>query len=530
VSVTVSTAVEELLVLLSSGEVITIDNVDRPRGRAVTKLKEFSEHYPQPRPHTAEIQLFSLHTYCGIFSKGDLRLYEMLCGEMVWESGEHEGHQTSLLAPPFSTHWIGIYDSSGVWILRSQKLSEHIQLLSQALFPITTNADETTPGDYLEEGRVLAATLCRLWNLPLPATRSALDALQGIVQRDRVEGASDNDAFLPHLSSELQSLLGHLSLQSPALLVAVLAEHPRHRALVSNSVKTFLQTFHDDIPTPMTKEIAPLLMKYQSLSHDYEEKIVHSITEPLLQTPSALTTSLLHRLEDCGSENNRAGLRAQLQLLSCLSPSASLAGLRDFFAVPNFSSAVEAIEAGHWDSNRDWKSVFGVEVGSGVSRKALHPVAPNIPVFELTCRLLYREQPEELVPFVKFAQLARDYQAQGESAFARRCRKTYFFQRAVQCLPVFVSKETTPTSRMALLAHSDLLLHSELSGSGGSSLGLLLRGHLWEDAVAFLENRAIGSSHKYCSLFQSLLGTMAQEGVLHGYIDRVWRLVPENLR
>jgi hypothetical protein len=66
----------------------------------------------------------------------------MLCGEMVWESGEHEGHQTSLLAPPFSTHWIGIYDSSGVWILRSQKLSEHIQLLSQALFPITTNADE----------------------------------------------------------------------------------------------------------------------------------------------------------------------------------------------------------------------------------------------------------------------------------------------------------------------------------------------------------------------------------------------------
>ena len=66
----------------------------------------------------------------------------MLCGEMVWESGEHEGHQTSLLAPPFSTHWIGIYDSSGVWILRSQKLSEHTQLLSQALFPITTNADE----------------------------------------------------------------------------------------------------------------------------------------------------------------------------------------------------------------------------------------------------------------------------------------------------------------------------------------------------------------------------------------------------
>ena len=68
----------------------------------------------------------------------------MFSGEMVWESGEHESHQISLLTPPFSSHWIGIYDNSGVWMLRSQRLAEHTQLLSQALFPITTNADEVT--------------------------------------------------------------------------------------------------------------------------------------------------------------------------------------------------------------------------------------------------------------------------------------------------------------------------------------------------------------------------------------------------
>ena len=151
---------EELLILLSSGEVLTIGSGERPQGHVVNKLKDFSEHYLTPRPHTADIQLFSLHTYCGIFSKGEMRynyqsvamahcndsffcrLYEMLCGEMVWGCGEHEGHQISLLAPPLATHWIGMYDSSGVWMLRSQRLSEHTQLLSQALFPITTNADE----------------------------------------------------------------------------------------------------------------------------------------------------------------------------------------------------------------------------------------------------------------------------------------------------------------------------------------------------------------------------------------------------
>lgn len=61
---------------------------------------------------------------------------------MVWENDEHEGHEVQLLAPPSSCSCIGIHDNSGVWVLRSRRLSEHAQLVSQALFPITTNADE----------------------------------------------------------------------------------------------------------------------------------------------------------------------------------------------------------------------------------------------------------------------------------------------------------------------------------------------------------------------------------------------------
>jgi hypothetical protein len=128
--------------------------------------------------------------------------------------------------------------------------------------------------------------------------------------------------------------------------------------------------------------------------------------------------------------------------------------------------------------------------------------------------------------FVTFAQLARDCQAQEDSAFARRCRKTYFFLRAVQCLPQFVSPEATPTSPEALLAHSHLILHSGSRGCEGSALGLLLRGRLWEAALSFMEREAVRNSPTHCALFHSLLTTMAQEGVLHSYIDRAWELIP----
>ena len=124
-------------------------------------------------------------------------MYDMRCCEMVWEADEYDG---TLLALPSSQQWIGIYSNSGIWLLRSHRISEHTQLLSNALFPITTNADEvpsnflyntylltlniilqTTPGDYLQDGRVISATRCKLWSLLLPATRYGLLALRGTI-------------------------------------------------------------------------------------------------------------------------------------------------------------------------------------------------------------------------------------------------------------------------------------------------------------------------------------------------------------
>lgn len=60
----------------------------------------------------------------------------------MWECDEHEGSEVHLLSPPMSSQWCGFYSSSGVWVLRSRRLAEQAQLMAQALFPITTNADE----------------------------------------------------------------------------------------------------------------------------------------------------------------------------------------------------------------------------------------------------------------------------------------------------------------------------------------------------------------------------------------------------
>jgi hypothetical protein len=322
----------------------------------VVTLADFAVHYHLPDPRETDLQLFVIHTYYGIFCKGELRLYEGRCGEMVWKSEQREGHDVTLLAPPSSQHWIGLHDNSGVWVLRGHRLSEHTHLLSHALFPITTNADETTPGDYLEQGRAQAASLCSLWGLSLPATRCGLEALLGQFQRDReVVEDTDNDVFLPLLSSELTEVLRNAALQSPALLVALLAEHPRYRLLVSEILQTFLLYLgrHGDSVTPMTKEVASLLQQYHSLSQTYANELAlwgTGVARQLLLSTRPTVTSLLHRLEGC-HDNSSVCVWTQLQLLGCSDPSPTLLGVRDYLAVPSFATAVGRIEGGDWPSN-----------------------------------------------------------------------------------------------------------------------------------------------------------------------------------
>ena len=73
-SVTVAMTTSQLVLLLSSGEVVTVSTLgSRVHMQHVLKLADFADHYRLSSFRDAGLQLFVIHTYYGIFCKGELR-------------------------------------------------------------------------------------------------------------------------------------------------------------------------------------------------------------------------------------------------------------------------------------------------------------------------------------------------------------------------------------------------------------------------------------------------------------------------
>ena len=73
-SVTVNSTTDQLLLLLSSGEVCCVQAQGRrTRTTVVVRLADFSLRYRLPEARKTDLQLFTIHTYYGIFCKGEIR-------------------------------------------------------------------------------------------------------------------------------------------------------------------------------------------------------------------------------------------------------------------------------------------------------------------------------------------------------------------------------------------------------------------------------------------------------------------------
>lgn len=70
------------------------------------------------------------------------RIYDGFTGEFLWESDEHEGADSTLWTMSTVPNFCGIYDNSGVWLIKSRKAIDQAHFMANALFPISTNADE----------------------------------------------------------------------------------------------------------------------------------------------------------------------------------------------------------------------------------------------------------------------------------------------------------------------------------------------------------------------------------------------------
>ena len=60
----------------------------------------------------------------------------------MWECDEHEGTGSQLWTTPTLPGCCGVYGNSGIWIMRSRKAADYAYFIANALFPVTTNADE----------------------------------------------------------------------------------------------------------------------------------------------------------------------------------------------------------------------------------------------------------------------------------------------------------------------------------------------------------------------------------------------------
>ncbi|XP_070535024.1 uncharacterized protein [Ptychodera flava] len=82
-----------------------------------------------------------------------------------------------------------------------------------------------------------------------------------------------------------------------------------------------------------------------------------------------------------------------------------------------------------------------------------------IPVFEIFCKLIFKEHPEKLVWFVELASKKKD-KAMGVTAFTRTKEKSELYKRAQQSLPCI---EDSKNCTEAVRAQVELMLHGELA-------------------------------------------------------------------
>ncbi|XP_065886440.1 uncharacterized protein [Dysidea avara] len=497
------------------------------------------------QPITEQIQLFSYHNYNGVLYKGCLRLYENSCGELIYYNDDFEGLQMHRWCSTASVEQLGLWSEHGVWIIRSKKIAEHAQLLAQGLFPVTTNADElqTTPGYVLPEGQRHAADLCRTWGLHLQATKYAITAVYSNL---KVAMENEEDSTDKEIPAELMELLTETSLQSPALLVALLVQFPVCRGFLKQNVKEFLSQYYmkgddsgnseeDESPvnidsfvyTPLNIHLAPLLQEYDRLVDEYDAAL-NSSSVQFGQLPSVgdEVKKILEKAE--GWIASRDGpitkLLSKLESLTVAHPVEALQSIKEFIGVENFQEACQDFTGSRCTSH-NWKTLFAAESGSIGQLQC----PSRIPLFEIICELLYLNQPDQLLGFINFARVARDTQPDDDdSVFARKARKTFFYQRALDVLiPCESSVQSGKKNQAAVKAYCQLLLLSERPDAEVSALDLLLNHELWSDAISLTaESCKQNNPGLHNLMFYKLLGHLLETGKLKQYYNAVWKICP----
>ncbi|CAN0095280.1 unnamed protein product [Lampetra planeri] len=251
----------------------------------------------------------------------------------------------------------------------------------------------------------------------------------------------------------------------------------------------------------------------------------------------------VHHHEDDDDVHHAPNTReAIIRLFGCTSSSTSTTTSADAIAhfnilAHNYPKEVLATVWETLEIHQDWNGTLHTLAEAQLWRAMLHPcpshIAPAdtattggsgtiLPVFEATCRALYREWPDKLTPFVRLAHLQR---ASITTGGAPGCSATDapLYKRATSVLPR--AEEAIGAAR----AHVDLLLSSWRPRAVLRALQLLLRLREAETAVTEATVRSKGNPLLRREAFRLLLAEVGRTRLLDSQLRRVFELCPSRV-
>ncbi|XP_038065876.1 uncharacterized protein LOC119735970 [Patiria miniata] len=383
---------------------------------------------------------------------------------------------------------IGFWSSEGIWVLQMDNIENVASGMSSP-------EAASTLRDFSED-RLAART----------ALQGAYEAYSG---RSNDEGRGKGVA------------VPQQGFQNPGLMVSVLqGADATHKPQASQALQSLYERREDgaEPETRLNDTIGPLLQQYWAL---HREKLgVWDASSDEAQKPFTIQEAVL-KLLDSSSTLSAHLKRSEMTYLSLNAPVATLACLLD------------ALNIGKLDDNGHIE-FHAIPLDQEELDPSLPPVslavkAPEsesgLPLFEIVCRLMFRECPTQLVEFVNMCQQARD-KVLDVSAFSRKKSTVQLCDIALGSLP---GPDHSRNQEGAVLATAKLLQVSAMSHGSLNALKLLLKHKLWCEAICLVQEKA-DNTQTHSELFHVLLMSILQDReIVPEYYERLWACLPQKI-
>eukprot|EP00040_Diaphanoeca_grandis_P024029 m.131521 g.131521 ORF g.131521 m.131521 type:complete len:854 (+) comp29553_c0_seq1:101-2662(+) len=439
-------------------------------------------------------------------------LYHVSTGDLATSRGPLSSERNLTLWQGTSgyVNLCGLWSASaGLWQIRSKSILDQAELLSKSA---------KDPN----EGKALAAELCRKWDVPEIAGKFALDAIQALVRNQQIQPQTQGNRMI----EKVAAMLPHLRQvqQSPLLLITIIGKTPVLREMLLEEIKMHYASL-DETMKPTSGRDPPSLMgsgltkKYADLAEAYSVTLLGGIDND--EEDSA---SVSQRVQDnimglllqsgIGCAEDDGDVSEVLRVYVEQTPKDVLICVFEYLEIGNpiedgFPEASESFCNVVDRHTRITHTLFKNTRLSWLSN-TLEEAPPLIFLFDIMCQMLMQVWPKLLEAFVRFSTKTL------HMGFATPSQEKTIFTRVVLVLDV-------PEQKQAL-SHACAQAYAKLfnkCGDHSRALRILIQNELWEHALMMLQQFK-SAPDIYMRLFGVLCEGFRAGGRLGAYAPRIF--------